>query len=174
MIAAMRTAGALGLAVVIGLVSACDDFLLNEPGTITIRNFSNTETAVIAVIADDVKSYPTLGPNRNAVITTATGGNYQVLVVMSSIDAQNYRNNLEVLRQNVMKIVDGTASNDEKVRFFGHLAEINSAIAQAQPFGASCSGKINLSEDQAEGVSVEVNWIPTLGSGSWSLACGSK
>ena len=175
MIAPIRPLVVLGLALVVALVSACEGFTFNESGTITVRNLSGSETAVIAVLADDVKSYPTLGPNHNAVVTTAVGGQYQVFVVMSAIDAQNYRNNLQTLKANVQKIVDGTASNDEKVLFFSYLAQINNAIAQAQgPGGASCTGTVKLNEKTAASVSVSVNWLSTLGSGSWQLGCGSN
>jgi len=149
--------------------------LLNQAGAITVRNLSNTETAVLAVRGDDFKSYPTLGPNHNAVISTEVGGAYQVLVVMSAIDAQTYRNNLQLLKQNVTTVVDGTASNDEKVLFFSYLAQINSALAQTYDSGgASCTGQIELNEDTSASVSVTINWTSTLGSGFWSLTCGSN
>jgi hypothetical protein len=174
-VTAPRLIAVIGLALVVALAGACEGLLFNKSGTITVRNLSSTETAVLAIIADDVKSYPTLGPNHNAVATTALGGTYQVIVVMSTIDAQNYRNNLQTLKQNVQKVVDGTASNDEKVLFFTYLAQINNAIAQAQNAGgASCSGKIKLNENSAASVSVSVNWVTTLGSGSWQLGCGSN
>lgn len=174
MIARSRLVGALGLALVVGLAGACEGFLFNKSGAITVSNLSSTETAVLAIIADDVKSYPTLGPGATAVVTTAVGGDYQVVVVMSAVDAQTYRNNLQTLKQNVSKVIDGTASTDEKVLYFTYLAQINSAIAQASTTGgAGCSGSIELNDESAEGVLVTVNWIPTLGSGSWQVSCGS-
>jgi hypothetical protein len=165
----------LGLAAVVALVSACEGFAFNTPGTITVRNLSQTETVVLAVLADDVKSYPTLAPGANALITTEIGGTYTVTVVMSAVDVQDYQTNLRTLKSNVQKVVDGTASNDEKVLFFTYLAGINAAIAQSHATGgASCSGKINLSEDESSSVAAQVFWQPTLGSGFWSLACSSN
>lgn len=165
----------VGLAATLALVAACEGFSFNEPGQITVRNISNTETAVLAIIADDVKSYPTLVAGANANVFTTVGGNYTVIVVMSAVDAQDYRNNLKTLKANVTKVVDGTASNDEKVLFFTYLAQINAAINQTHTSGgASCSGKITLNEDKAANVSAQVAWVVTLGSGFWSLACSSN
>ena len=170
-----RACVSLGLAAIVVVAAACEGLVFNTPGTITVRNLSNTETAVIAVLADDVKSYPTLGPNRNAVITTETGGAYQVIVVMTGVDMQNYRSNLQLLKHNAQVVIDGTASNDEKVLFFTYLAQINAAIAQSQNGGgASCTGTIKLSEDEAASVSAQVTWVTTLGGGFWSLACSSN
>ncbi len=163
-----------GLAAVVVAAAACEGFAFNSPGKITVTNTSTTETAVIAILGDDVKSYPTLGPGRSAEATTEVGGDYQVVVIMSAIDAQTYRANLQTLKQNVTKVIDGTASNDEKVLFFSYLAQINTAIAQANNAGgASCTGRIELKEDAAVSVSVAVAWTSTLGSGFWSLTCGS-
>ena len=157
------------------LTVSCEGFSFNEQGTITVRNLSTTETAVLAILADDVKSYPTLPAGGTAVVTTSVGGMYTVEVIMSTIDAQTYRSNLQTLRSNVMKVVDGTASNDEKVLFFTYLAGINQAIAQANSGGGtSCDGKINLSETKAASVSAQVSWVTTLGGGFWSLACSSN
>jgi hypothetical protein len=171
---AARSLFVIGVAFVAVLAAACEGFSFNEPGSITVRNLSNTETAVLAVMAPDVKSYPTLAAGRNAVVTTSVGGTYTVTVVMSGIDLQTYRANLRDLRSNVQKVVDGSASNDEKVRFFSYLAGINAALAQAQAGGASCSGKINLAEDANASVSAQVNWVTTLGGGFWELACSSN
>jgi hypothetical protein len=167
---------AVAVAICIALLAAsCEGFSFNEQGTITVRNLSTTETAVLAVLADDVKSYPTLAAGGSAVVTTSVGGKYTVTVVMSAIDAQTYRTNLQTLRSNVMKVVDGTASNDEKVQFFTYLAGINEAIAQTNSGGgASCTGNINLSETKAASVSAQVSWVTTLGGGFWSLACSSN
>jgi hypothetical protein len=139
-----------------------------------VRNLSDSETAVIAILGTDFKSYPTLGPSRNANVTTEIGGNYTVTVVMSTIDAQTYRSNLQTLKKNVQQIVDGSASNDERLKYFAYLAGINSAISQAQAAGgASCSGKITLDESKPTNVSVSVSWISNLGSGYWQLSCDS-
>jgi hypothetical protein len=168
-IAVVLLAGILAFAV------GCEGFLFNKPGTLTVTNTSTTETAVIAVIGDDFKSYPVLGPGASAKVTTEVGGTYVVTVIMSAVDAQTYRNNLQTLKQNVTKVVDGTASNDEKTLFFTYLAGINAAISQAQASGgASCSGRIKVSENEAASVSTTVAWQSTLGSGFWSLTCGSN
>jgi hypothetical protein len=164
----------MAIALIAGLAAACEGLSFYEPGTITVRNLSNSEVAVLAVLADDVKSYPTVPAGGNALVTTSVGGRYSVTVVMSGIDAQTYRSNLQTLKSNAQKVVDGTASNDEKVLFFTYLAGINQAIVQANSGGASCSGKINLSETDSSSVSAQVSWIPTLGGGYWSLACTSN
>lgn len=170
-----RAIALVGLAGAVVLAAGCEGFLFNKPGTITVTNTSTTETAVIAVLGDDFKSYPTLGPGASAKVTTEVGGAYQVIVIMSAVDAQDYRNNLQTLKQNVTKVVDGTASNDEKILFFTYLAGINAAISQSQAAGgASCTGRIKVSEDATASVAAQVSWTSTLGSGFWSLACGSN
>jgi hypothetical protein len=171
---AARSLFVIATACIAVVAAACEGFSFNEPGQITVRNISDSETAVLAVIADDVKSYPTLVAGANANVVTSVGGSYTVTVIMSGIDAQTYRSNLQTLRSNVLKVVDGTASSDEKVRFFTYLAEINQAIAQVQNGGASCTGKINLSEDKPASVSAQVAWVRSLGSGFWSLPCSSN
>ncbi|HUP83051.1 MAG TPA: hypothetical protein VM284_02560 [Candidatus Limnocylindria bacterium] len=166
---------AIGLTMVIGLVSACEGFAFNTPGKLTVTNTSASETAIVAIQGDDIKSYPTLGPGASATVATSTGGTYTVTVIMSTVDATSYRNNLQTLRSNVEKVIDGTASSDEKIVFFTHLAGVKVAIQQAQGAGgASCSGSIKLSEGEAASVAAVVTWQSSLGSGFWSMTCGSN
>ena len=175
MMSVRRVVALVGLSATVALAAGCGGFLFTKPGRITVTNTSNTETAVIAVLGDDFKSYPTLGSGGSASITTEVGGAYEVVVIMSTVDAQVYRNTLQTLKQNVTKVVDGTASNDEKILFFTYLAGINAAISQSEAAGgASCTGRIKVSEGEAASVSAQVVWTSTLGSGFWSLTCGSN
>ena len=148
--------------------------LINKPGSIVVTN-TGTEPAVVAIIADDVKSYPTLASGASATVATNVGGRYSVSVTMTPEQLLEYRSDLLALRRTVEKLVDGTATNEEKVYAFTSLAGIKAALAQLNSGqGASCGGNITLSQEKAVSVSVAVQWIPQSGAGFWDLTCGSS
>jgi hypothetical protein len=149
--------------------------ILARPGTITVTNTGDTETAVVAILADDVKSYPTLASGSSASVKTNVGGAYQVRVVMTPENAQRYRDNLNSLKQLVQKQVDGTATTQEKTRLFSDLAGINAAIkALEQANAAGCSGNLALSPDEALTASATIAWVPQAGAGFWDTTCPSN
>lgn len=149
--------------------------MVNRPGTITVTNVSADQTAVIAILADDVKSYPTLDSGGSATIQTNVGGTYQVRVVMTPENAAEYRAELVSLRRLVEMRLDGTADPVAKTRLFLDLAGIKAAIqALENERAAGCSGRITLSTDEAAGVMATVNWSATSGSGFWDATCGSN
>ena len=146
-----------------------------EPGTIAVWNAGDTEVAVVAILADDVKSYPTLAPGSTAAVKTNVGGAYQVRVVMTPENVQAYRENLNALKQLVQKQIDGSATSAEKARLFTDLAGINAAIrALEQANAAGCSGTIKLKEDQAVSVTASVRWVAQGGAGFWDTNCPSE
>jgi hypothetical protein len=148
--------------------------LLDKPGTISVTN-TGTEVAVVAILAEDVKSYPTLASGSTASVDTNVGGPYDVRVVMTPENAQRYRENLDSLKQLVQKQVDGTASTQEKTRLFSDLAGINAAIrALEQANAAGCSGDITLSQEETVSVTAAVRWVPQSGAGFWDIICGSN
>lgn len=148
--------------------------LINKPGSIRVTNTGATETAVVAIIASDVKSYPTLAAGASATAETNVGGSYQVLVVMTPENTDAYRQSLLEVRTRVEKLIGGTASSAEKTQLFIQLAGIKASIqALESSNAASCSGNIKLSQDEAASVSATVTWVPQGASGFWDLTCGS-
>lgn len=170
---------ALAMAFVLLSAGECDisdlgDFLA-RPGTITVLNTGDTETAVVAILADDVKSYRVLAPDSAVAVKTNVGGSYQVRVVMTPESTQIYRQNLASLKQLVQKQVDGTATTQEKIRLFSDLAGINAAIAALeQANAAGCSGTITLSADEPVSVKAAVRWVPQGVAGFWDANCPSE
>jgi hypothetical protein len=149
--------------------------IINQPGTITVANAGGAESAVIAILADDVRSYPTLGPGGSATVKTNVGGRYEVRVVMTPENATQYRAELQSLRRLVEKAVDGTADPAEKTKLFVDLAGIKAAIrALESGGGAGCTGQLQLSTEQTTQVSATVSWTPTSGGGFWDVTCGSS
>lgn len=102
--------------------------ILDKPGQIVVTN-AGDQVAVVAIIADDVKSYPTLAGGATSSAETTVGGRYQVRAVMTPENAQRYRDDLLSLIQIVSKLVDGSLMTEEKTRLFSQLAGINAAIA---------------------------------------------
>jgi hypothetical protein len=148
--------------------------LLDEPGRITVTN-TGLESAVVAITADDLKSYPTLAAGASASVLTNVGGQYEVSVVMTPENAQRYREDLLALRNSVEKLIDGSLTSQEKVELFTNLAGINAAIqALEQSNAAGCSGKIKLNQDRSEAVNATVSWVPQGGAGFWDSTCGSN
>jgi hypothetical protein len=148
--------------------------ILDKPGAIVVTN-GGTEPAVVAILADDVKSYPTIPGGGTASVTTNVGGAYTVNVVMSAENALEYRAELTQLRRTVEKLIDGSLSSDEKIYLFTSLAGIKSAISRfEQGQGAGCSGRIKLNRDNAETVNTIVTFRSQSGSGFWDIACGSN
>jgi hypothetical protein len=93
---------------------------------------------------------------------------------MTAQQVIEYRSELQALRRTVEKLVDGTATTEEKVYAFTSLAGIKNALVQLNSGqGASCGGNITLSQDNAVSVSASVQWIPQSGSGFWDVTCGS-
>ncbi len=149
--------------------------LINKPGSIRVTNTGATETAVVAIIASDVKSYPTLAAGASAAAETNVGGSYQVLVVMTPENRDAYRQNLLELRSQVETLIAGTSSPVDKTRLFVDLAGIKASIqALENSNAASCSGNITLSQDEAASVSATVTWVAQGDSGFWDLTCGSS
>jgi hypothetical protein len=169
----------LGPLLAFALLSAesCDfelNGLINRPAAITVTNLSSSETAVVAIIADDVKSYPTLTPGQSVTVKSNVGGTYQVRVVMTQENATEYRAELMSLRSLVEKQIDGSASADEKVELFTSLAGINAAIQRFESGNAAgCSGKVTPKTDEDVAVQATVTWQTTSGSGFWDSSCGS-
>lgn len=169
----------LALMLVMGLTAEeCDlgdlDGLVNKPGTITVTN-AGTESAVIAIIAADVKSYPTLGPGQSASVETNVGGGYDVRVVMTPENAASYRAELQSLRSLVEKQIDGTANAADKTKLFIDLAGVKAAIrALESQNAAGCSGRIRLTTESKVSVNATVSWSTTSGSGFWEATCGSN
>jgi hypothetical protein len=148
--------------------------LLNERGTISVTN-TGTEAAVVAVLAAEVKSYPTLAAGASASVETNVGGQYEVRVVMTPENAQRYREDLFALRRSVEKLIDGSLTSQEKVELFTKLAGIKAAIqALEQSKVAGCNGRIELNQDEAETVTATVQWVPQGGAGFWDATCGSN
>jgi hypothetical protein len=147
--------------------------ILNKPGSIVVSN-TGTEPAVVAIIADDVKSYPTLAGGATSSAPTNVGGRYTVSVTMTAQQVIEYRADLQALRRTVEKLVEGSISSEEKVRLFTKLAGIKAALGQLNAgVGASCSGNIKLSQDNAAIVNASVAWVRQSGAGFWDLTCGS-
>jgi hypothetical protein len=174
-----RRLAAIGLAFVLLSAGDCEigdlSALLAQPGTITVTNTGTTEAAVVAIAADDVKSYPTLAPGQSATVTTNVGGAYRVSVVMTPENAIEYRAELVSLRRLVERQISGSTSPAEKTELFLKLAGIKAAIvAFEQTNAAGCSGQITLSTDQAASVSASAKWVTQGGSGFWELSCGSS
>jgi hypothetical protein len=171
-----QTSALLIGAIVLLIAGACGDFNFDlKPGTIKVTNTSATDTAVVAILADDAKSYPTLGPGASATVKTNIGGTYRVIVVFEQQNLVEYLDSLKALRGNVEKIIDGTSSTDEKILFFTHLATIKSAISQVeQTGGAGCSGKIKLGSEEDSAVQATVNNTSVNGTGVWDISCGSN
>jgi hypothetical protein len=149
--------------------------VLNKPGSITVTNAGDTEIAVVAIVADDVRSYPTLASGQSATVETNVGGKYQVKVVMTPENAAAYRAELSSLRKLVENQLGGTSDTVEKTRLFLDLAGIKAAIqALENERGAGCSGRIQLSTEEAVSVSATVAWSATEGRRYWDVTCGSS
>jgi hypothetical protein len=149
--------------------------LINRPATITVINTSATESAVVAIIADDAKSYPTLAPGQSATVKTNVGGRYEVRVVMTPENAAAYRSNLTTLRNLVEKQIDAATNAGEKTKLFIDLAGIKAAIAALSSANAAgCAGRVTLSTDSESSVSATLGWSPTTGGGFWDATCGSN
>jgi hypothetical protein len=172
----------IGLAMVLAVTLTAEecgmgDFggMLNQPGTITVTNASGNETAVVAIIADDVTSYPTLASGQSASVQTNVGGKYEVRVVMTPENAAEYRAELTALRKLVEQSLAGSTDTVEKTRLFLDLAGIKAAIQGLETQrGAGCAGRIELSTEEAAAVSASVTWSSTSGSGYWDVICGSS
>ena len=148
--------------------------ILDEPGRIAVSN-SGTVPAVIAIIADDVKSYPTLAGGSSTSVQTNVGGRYQVIVIMTPEQQIEYKAQLVELRRTVEALIDGTATSAEKTHAFVTLAGIKVALRNFEAGAAgSCSGNIKLDKDQAVTVNATVAWVDQSGSGFWDLTCGSS
>ena len=148
--------------------------ILDKPGSIVVSNVG-TEPAVVAIVADDVKSYPTLAGGATASVQTNVGGRYHLSVTMTPQQMIEYRADLQQLRRTVEKLVDGSISSQEKVYLFAKLAGIKAALVQLNAgTGASCGGNIGLNQDDATTVNATVAWVTQSGSGFWDLTCGSS
>jgi hypothetical protein len=148
--------------------------LISRPATITVTNVG-TEGAVVAILADDAKSYPTLGPGQSATVQTNVGGRYQVRVVMTPANAAAYRSNLSTLRNLVEKQIDAATNPAEKTKLFIDLAGIKAAISSfSNANAAGCSGRITISTSDSASVSATVSWSATTGGGFWDASCGSN
>ena len=170
----MRSLLFIGIAFVSLSAGECElDGLINKSGSIVVTN-TGTEPAVVAIIAPDVKSYPTLAGGASTTISTTTGGRYEVRVVMTPENAQRYRADLATLRGRVERLIDGSLSTEEKTRLFIQLAGIKAAItALEQANAAGCGGSIELNEESAENVNATVQWVSQSGAGFWDVTCGS-
>jgi hypothetical protein len=94
---------------------------------------------------------------------------------MTAQQVDEYRADLLDLRRTLEKLVDGTATSEEKVSAFTRLAGIKAALAQLNSGqGASCSGNVKLSQEDEVSVSASIQWVPQSGSGFWDLTCGSN
>jgi hypothetical protein len=148
--------------------------ILDEPGTINVTNVGS-EIAVIAILTDDVKSYPTLAGGSSASVKTNVGGAYQVRVVMTPESTAAYRENLTSLRQLVEKQLARTATSAERVQLFIDLAGIKASIqALENQNAAGCSGRIKLEADTKTSVTATVSWMASSGAGFWDTTCGSS
>jgi hypothetical protein len=148
--------------------------LLDAPGRISVTNIG-TEPAVIAILADDVKSYPTLAGGATASVQTNTGGRYEVRVVMTPENAATYRADLASLRTLVEKQISDATDPAEKTRLFLDLAGIKAAIqALSNSNAAGCSGTITLDAEETAEVAATVNWVTSSGAGFWDVTCGSN
>ena len=166
---------ALAAAFVLLTAQECElDEFVQKPGSISVTNIGN-ELAVIAIIADDVKSYPTLAGGSHASAQTNVGGAYQVRVVMTPENANAYRQSLAELRRLVERQIDGSASPAEKTQLFINLAGLKAAIlAFEQANAAGCSGRVTISVEETTEVVATVNWVPQGGAGFWDVTCGSN
>ena len=164
----------IGIAFVSLSAGECEfEGILEKSGSIVVTN-TGTEAAVVAIIAADVKSYPTLAGGQRATVSTTTGGTYEVRVVMTPENAERYRADLAVLRGRVEHLIDGSMSPAEKTQLFVQLAGIKAAIAALeQANAAGCSGRIELNTESAETVNATVQWVSQSGSGFWDATCGS-
>jgi hypothetical protein len=148
--------------------------ILDEPGQIVVSN-TGTEVAIVAISAEDVKSYPTIAGGGTGSAQTNVGGAYTVSVTMTQQQTLEYRDDLLNLRRTVERLVDGSATSEEKVYAFTKLAGIKAALAQLNSgSGASCSGNIKLKPDDAVTVNATVEWVTQSGTGFWNLNCGSS
>lgn len=148
--------------------------ILDEPGSIAVTNVGQ-EPAVVAISADDVKSYPTLAGGATASAETNVGGRYSVSVVMTPENTQRYRDELATMRRTVEQLIDGSISAADKTQLFIKLAGIKAAISALEVTNAaSCSGVINLDRDNAAQVSATVRWETQGAGGFWDLSCGSN
>jgi hypothetical protein len=149
--------------------------LLNAPGSIAVTNNSATEVAVVAIVADDVTSYPTLAGGQTASVTTSVGGRYQVRVAMTPESAAAYRQDLATLRSLVEKQINGATDPLEKTRLFLDLAGLKAAIQSFETTaGAGCSGNLELQADTVASVTAALRWTETQGGGFWDVTCGSS
>lgn len=148
--------------------------ILDKPGRIVVSNVG-TDVAVVAIIGPDVKSYPTLAGGATASAETNVGGQYEVRVVMTPENTQQYRDDLLALKRDVTKLVDGTLTAAEKTTLFSRLAGIKAAIAALeQANAAGCSGNIEINQDKTEIVNATVAFVRASGGGFWDATCGSN
>ena len=168
-------AAALLLGIVLVVGAACEGFdITTHQATITVTNTSATETAVIAILGDDVHSYPTLGTGKSAIVKTNVGGHYEVRVVMTPQQVQDYRTSLQILKSNTSKVLDGTATTEDMTAWFARLAGVNAALAALNTGGAAgCTGTVDLKASDPS-VLANVTWTDQLGSGFWAASCGSS
>lgn len=148
--------------------------ILDKPGQIVVTN-TGPDIAVVAIIASDVKSYPTLASGATASAETNVGGQYEVRVVMTPENTERYRADLIVLKRDIAKLIDGSLSTSEKLTLFARLAGINASIAALeQANAAGCSGVIKLNQDNKETVNATVAFERAAGGGFWDTTCGSN
>jgi hypothetical protein len=148
--------------------------IINQPGTIVVVN-TGTEPAVLAITADDVRSYPTLPGGGSASVVTSVGGRYAVRVVMTPESAQSYRTGLLALRKSVTDLIAGSSSAVERTRLFIDLAGIKSQLLELERSGsAGCDGAIRLDPGAAETVHASVQWTAQGEGGFWDATCGSS
>jgi hypothetical protein len=154
------------------------DGLINRPGKITVTN-TGTEPAVVALLAPDAKSYPTIPGGGSSGITTNVGGRYELRVVMSGEALIEYRARLTQLRREVEQQIGGTPSTAQKIKLFTDLAAIKAALIQLSEgsggSAAGCTGSIKLKTESDESVQASVQWVPaSSGGGFWDITCGSN
>jgi hypothetical protein len=150
------------------------DVLLERPGTIQVTN-TGQEPAILAIVADDVRSYPTLAGGQTVTVRTFVGGSYQVRVVMTPENAAVYRQRLQDLRSLVERQIGGATTSQEKTQLFVDLAGLKAAILSLeQANAAGCNGHLELRPQSDESVSATVAWDPTSGDGFWDATCGSN
>jgi hypothetical protein len=148
--------------------------VINLPGTIVVSNVGN-EAAVLAITADDARSYPTLPGGGSASVVTNVGGRYRVRVLMTPENAERYRADLLSLRRNVTDMIAGSASAEEKTRLFIELAGIKAQLVELEQGGsAGCDGAIRLDPENAQTVRVTVQWVGQGQAGFWDATCGSN
>lgn len=147
-------------------------FDINQPGAIVVTNVG-TEAAVVAITADDARSYPTLPGGGSASVSTNVGGRYEVRVVMTPENAQRYRADLLALRKTVTDLIVASPTAEQKTLFFVTLAGIKSQLSTLEAGGAAgCTGSIKLGSESAAQVNATVAWVSQGDGGFWEVICG--